>query len=187
MKGFVAGWLVIVSAGIFCLARYDGTPAPAHGVAAVWPAKTAVDLDRTRATLVIAVHPRCSCTHASLNELARMLPRMREARIVILLLESDKLQGREAEFREVASGLRAELVPDRNGREASLFGLTTSGEVAVYGPHGDLLYSGGITGMRGHEGDNPGEEGAIAAVNRSSTSQPGMAPVFGCSLKADNQ
>lgn len=42
---------------------------------------------------------------------------------------------------------------DENGVEARRFGSATSGQVALYSGEGQLLFSGGITGSRGHSGE----------------------------------
>ena len=66
---------------------------------------------------------------------------------------------------------------------ARQFGVQTSGHTLVYGPDGSLLFSGGITGSRGHLGDNR----SFAAVSRIITNHSiqlarTTAPVFGCEL-----
>jgi hypothetical protein len=50
---------------------------------------------------------------------------------------------------------------------------------------GVLRYSGGITGARGHAGDNAGLRALTTALERPS---PGVAgPVFGCPLEAEGR
>ena len=129
-----------------------------------------------------AVHPQCSCTHASLNELQRMLPRMEnKARVVVLLLGKSGNR-----YEDAVTQMHLESLRDPSGSEARRFGLITSGEVAVYSAGGDLLYTGGITGARAHEGDNSGEDAAIAAIAGERIAQK-QAPVFGCELNSGAQ
>jgi hypothetical protein len=73
------------------------------------------------------------------------------------------------------------ILIDREGVEASHFGAFTSGQVALYDQKGCLVYSGGITGARGHRGDNPGEQAVIAAVNQGARSLR-QSSVYGCPL-----
>jgi hypothetical protein len=73
------------------------------------------------------------------------------------------------------------VAPDRNGVEARRFGAGTSGHVVIYGGDGRLLFSGGITGARGHVGDNVGLERAIASL-RADSPTCARSPVFGCLL-----
>jgi hypothetical protein len=70
---------------------------------------------------------------------------------------------------------------DLDGRQARLFGAATSGYVVLYDPRGQLLFKGGITGSRGHAGDNAGEN-AVASLLAGQ--RPGLrqTPVYGCSL-----
>jgi hypothetical protein len=71
--------------------------------------------------------------------------------------------------------------PDPDGAIAQAFGAYTSGQVLVYGADGGLLFNGGITASRGHEGDNPGRA-AIVARLRDQVPAPSTASVFGCAL-----
>jgi hypothetical protein len=70
---------------------------------------------------------------------------------------------------------------DEGGALSRRFGVLTSGHVLLYDRGGRLLFSGGITGARGHRGDNEGRRAVLARllgepVERSS------APAFGCPL-----
>jgi hypothetical protein len=76
-------------------------------------------------------------------------------------------------------GLR--VVIDPGGRFAAKLGATTSGHVLLYGADGALLYSGGITPARAHEGDTPGQTAIVAALYGKTPAVRG-APVFGCGL-----
>jgi hypothetical protein len=73
------------------------------------------------------------------------------------------------------------LKVDIDGIAAKRFGAATSGHVIVYDPSGSLVFEGGITAGRGHQGDNTGQiaiidivEGRIPTVNHM--------PVFGCEI-----
>ena len=79
------------------------------------------------------------------------------------------------------------VVRDDDGLEARRFGAATSGQSLLYDVNGRLLFSGGITGSRGHSGDNAGRTAMLALLQHA---PPGRdsAFVFGCSLFAsDNQ
>jgi hypothetical protein len=101
-----------------------------------------------------------------------------KARTIVLL------QGKNGNrYEDAVTQMHLEFMHDPTGNEARRFGLTTSGEVAVYSAGGDLLYTGGITGARAHEGDNSGEDAAVAAVLGERSAQK-QAPVFGCELNS---
>jgi hypothetical protein len=71
---------------------------------------------------------------------------------------------------------------DVDGAEAARFGAATSGEVVLYGADGKLRFRGGITGVRGHEGDNLGLQKLMAAV-ASAPAGVGESKVYGCALQ----
>jgi hypothetical protein len=76
-------------------------------------------------------------------------------------------------------GVKAIL--DGDGREARMFQAMTSGHTLVYDPQGRLLFSGGITGSRGHFGDNAGQMSVVSIVNAETPNQTETS-VFGCPL-----
>ncbi len=73
------------------------------------------------------------------------------------------------------------VATDDKGVEARRFGSKTSGQVALYGAEGELLFSGGITGSRGHSGDNEGRT-AILSLLATGKTERAKTPVFGCPL-----
>lgn len=70
---------------------------------------------------------------------------------------------------------------DKDGSEAARFGALTSGQVVLYGPSGNLLFTGGITESRGHAGDNAGRSAIESLVNQGKA-QIDQSFVFGCPL-----
>lgn len=73
------------------------------------------------------------------------------------------------------------VVADDNGIEASRFNAVTSGQTALYDADGHLLFSGGITGARGHSGDNAGRSAIVSLLNTVDAERTETA-VFGCPL-----
>jgi hypothetical protein len=71
---------------------------------------------------------------------------------------------------------------DVGGTEQQTFGARSSGEVFLYNPGGDLLFHGGITGSRGHEGDNVGRS-QVEAILLHERPTIAKTPVFGCELQ----
>jgi hypothetical protein len=70
---------------------------------------------------------------------------------------------------------------DEGGAEARLFNSSTSGQAILYDATGHLLFSGGITGSRGHSGDNAGRSAIVAFVNAGAADRAETF-VFGCPL-----
>jgi len=73
------------------------------------------------------------------------------------------------------------IMVDRDGVEAKRFHGYTSGQTLVYDANGRLLYNGGLTAARGHEGDNAGRRAVIALLNGEARG-PLVHNVFGCLL-----
>ena len=84
-------------------------------------------------------------------------------------------------WREALAIPGVHVVTDPNGREAGRFGVKGSGHVLLYQPAGQLVFSGGITPSRGHEGDNPGRSAIISRVLQG-RSPVDHTPVYGCPL-----
>jgi hypothetical protein len=72
-------------------------------------------------------------------------------------------------------------VVDDDGNEAQHFHSATSGQTMLYDADGRLLFSGGITGSRGHYGDNAGLS-AIESLVNTGTAERSESFVFGCPL-----
>lgn len=81
---------------------------------------------------------------------------------------------------EAIPGVKSQI--DNEGREAALFGAESSGYVVLYNPDGKLLFSGGITSARGHEGDNAGENLVLVGLS-GHVAKLKHTPVYGCSLQ----
>jgi hypothetical protein len=79
-----------------------------------------------------------------------------------------------------------EVAADQGGAMAARFGATTSGQAVLFSPAGDQLFSGGITGARGHQGENRGRNSVVAMV-LGRPADTNQTPVFGCSLVEPDQ
>jgi hypothetical protein len=181
----VVVWTVIVGVGGTWLWRYAATA----GVAAVppeqWPAASAIEREASGATLVMLAHPRCPCTRASVAELAVLMSRIgARARAHVLFVRP---RGADADWDKTTLWQAAAAIPgvvvhaDPGGAEAALFRAVTSGQLIVYDASGKLRFRGGITGARGHEGDNVGLARALALINGGRADQ-NESKVFGCAL-----
>jgi hypothetical protein len=180
-------WAVIVVAGLAALAAYDNRPGAAADAPARWPAASRLPRDPHRPTLVMLAHPRCSCTQASLAELAEVLARAPErAQVYVVFIRPTRVAG-DGDWDRTGLRRAAEAIPgvtvvrDDDGREAALFQARTSGQTLLYAPDGRLLFSGGTTGARGHAGDNAGRATLVSILADRQTPRPAT-PVYGCSL-----
>jgi hypothetical protein len=131
------------------------------------------------------MHPRCSCSRASLQELSRLLARFQEhVSAAILFYSPDGVEHdwEKTDLWSTASSLPGvQVVRDINGAEAKLFQVYTSGYTVLYNTAGHLLFHGGITPSRGHSGDNAGSQ-AIATLLTHDLTDRQHTPVFGCDV-----
>lgn len=135
--------------------------------------------------LVMAIHPKCPCTRASLAELEKLLAREPERfRCEVLIYQPDDQPEPwiDTETVRVASALRGVTVsPDIAATRASRMGILTSGGVVLFDPAGAPRFYGGITPSRNHQGDNVGSV-SILALLRGSRPAAHSSPVYGCSI-----
>jgi hypothetical protein len=78
-----------------------------------------------------------------------------------------------------------QVISDKDGSEARRFDAKTSGEVRLYDVDGTLVFYGGITGARGHAGDNLGSDTVFACLQGDQPKEPGTFS-FGCPLFSTN-
>lgn len=179
-------WLACVAAGMGILVRYSLAPGRSGTPPAVWPAASRLDRLPHGYTLVLAAHPHCPCTRASLAELAVIMTRCRgRVATQVLFVQPDGFSNAWVKtdlWRTVEAMPGATPVLDPRGREARRFEAFTSGQAALYDPDGRLAFSGGITGARGHEGPNAGLSAVLARVERGTGGEI-QTPVYGCPLE----
>jgi hypothetical protein len=178
-------WILTVASGLSVLWAYENRPgAPAHAPAR-WPAQSALARTSDRPTMIFLAHPRCDCTRASVGELAQILAHAAKApKVYVLVLRpagfADGWEKTDI-WHSAAALPNVTVLRDDDGVEARRFGVETSGQTLLYDRTGSLVFSGGITGARGHAGDNAGES-ALVALLTGGTADRHAASVFGCSL-----
>jgi hypothetical protein len=178
-------WGIAVGAGMVWLMQYSGTPGLPGTPPAEWPVRA--HLARGPYTLVMAAHPKCPCTRASLDELAVLMAdsRGRMAAYVLFLAPVDE----RPDWWETSLWRAAARIPgvtpvvDRGGVLQHVFGALTSGSVAVYDSSNHLRFSGGLTAARGHAGINAGRVSLIALMDSRQRVATAITPVFGCPLQ----
>lgn len=186
LRAACAAWFVLILCGSALLWRHAMTPGPPTEHPELWPGATGLRAAGTIPRLLVVMHPHCPCSAATLTELAALLQESsrRVDTSVIFVRPAEVPAGWE----QSATLARARALPgvvvviDEAGREAARFGVHTSGQALVYRPDGRLAFSGGLTGTRGHAGDNPGRQAALAAI--AGAQGPARSPVFGCPVAA---
>ena len=178
-------WAVAVVVSSAFLIRYEMTPGPDRVAPLKWPARASEPRDSKLPTLVMFAHPRCPCTRATLGELELLMARCQGRLTVQVFFIRPK--GSTTDWKETDLWRKASAIPgvsvrwDDAGIEARRFHAETSGQVALYGEDGALLFRGGITMARGHSGDNPGRS-ALQALVEHRASAVTKTPVFGCPI-----
>jgi hypothetical protein len=130
-------------------------------------------------------HPKCPCTHASLDELAALMAESRgrvSARVCFFQPANSGADWRETSLWKEAAAISGVIVfPDEAGREAARFGVETSGDIVLYDPGGRLAFHGGITVARGRAGESAGRA-VLAGLLAGNTPSRTTTPVYGCPL-----
>jgi hypothetical protein len=176
-------WTVTIGAAFNAIRRFETTPGLAAVTGPSWPAGSTVPRQSGEWSLVMLVHPHCSCSRASVQELQAVLEKSPSVQPYVLVYRPGDFKAgwENGAVLDAASRLRrTKVIIDENGREAKRFGGFTSGQTLLYDRQGRLRYAGGITSLRGHSGINSGRVDVIKIA--SSGEGSGSHPVFGCAI-----
>ncbi len=172
--------------GLKTLIAFDQTAGPVAAAPGRWPVSSAIKRVSGRPQLLLFVHPFCTCTVATMAELAQLQVRRKPgtiAPVVTFLFYRPRNSGWGPNdlWNKAKSIENAHAVWDDDGRESRRFGARTSGYALLYSAEGELLFGGGVTGSRGHEGDNDGLDLLEASLD-SRRPSGATSRVFGCAL-----
>ena len=183
--GFGLVWVFLLLAGIGWLERYSHTPGEQASIPAMWPQKSQLNRS-SHPTLLVFFHPECSCSEATMSELDRLLVKIpKSTNVYAVFVQPDGWSEAETKgdlWKRATKIPNVKTFIDRRRTEATLFGTLTSGHTLLYDKGGKLIFSGGITSARGHEGDNEGEDAIVKLFNSSAPIELARARVFGCEL-----
>jgi hypothetical protein len=150
-------WIGLIVSGFWLLAREHFTPVASSRQAGIFPSGSETQLASGKPTLLLFAHPQCPCTRATFHELDGLLEDTgnRVSIVVIFTIPNGVSPGWEQ-------------------------GELWKSAASTPGYH-VVLDSGGITGSRGHEGDNIGLT-AVESFILHGHASVSRTPVFGCSL-----
>lgn len=134
--------------------------------------------------IVVFAHPRCSCSEATLEQVARIQTQTDnlDVRIFFITPVGQPDAWAKTSLREQALRIPgAHVLNDPGGVIATQYGAKTSGQILLFDADGHLAFDGGITAFRGHYGDNDGSDAAVALLRRLAPRRR-TTPVFGCGL-----
>lgn len=189
LAAVVSLWFLLILSGAHALLRYESTPGAPGTPPAIWPSRTGIVRPPGKFTLVMLSHPDCPCTRASLAELESVIARTQGQLVGFIVFSkpgSSRAEIESSDLWHLASRIPA-ITPldDQRGTASQKFHGYVSGQTMLYDPAGRLIFSGGITSGRGHQGDNAGAEAVIRRVNGDGQA-PKSAAVFGCALHNPN-
>jgi len=177
-------WGVVVLASFIAIAVYAKIPGrqapPASQVGEHLP--TSVD---GAWRIVMAIHPRCPCSKASIANLQQLLQRDEKELAVDLYVYRPAASTRE--WSDTALVRQSQQLPsltlhdDIDGSAAREYGIETSGGIVLYSPEGVAVFYGGITPSRGHTGANEGLKAIEDAISGKPVALDSH-PVYGCPL-----
>ena len=178
-------WVCGVVASVVAVERYSNRDGSTTPLELVWPQESQLTLSPDTLTALIFAHPKCPCTQATVQEFQRIEarhPRAFDTIVVFPVTPAQEAAWRDTRLVRDAKQIQsATVVFDRGGVEARQFRCAVSGQVLLFAPDGHLLFSGGVTPARGHEGNNGGQE-AFEHQVENPDSPPLTFPVFGCGL-----
>jgi hypothetical protein len=197
---FVTGlWLLAVGFGLLVLLQYSYRPGAVGAALKRWPGETKLQFVDRKTNLIMFLHPKCPCSRASVREFEEIVARCHDllhAQIVFVQPHDVSDAWVKTDLWNAARAIPGAAVSiDSWGRSAEQFGARTSGHTLLFDSERALVFSGGITSSRGHEGDSAGRDAIVefmqtGASARHEQSQFSVleSPVFGCPLlgAADN-
>lgn len=181
----VIAWIACVAIGFYQLWAYSYKGAPQSLATEFWPPDSSLEAPSQRCVLLMFLHPECPCSLSTLSELDRLRALLDRDVDIRLLFVRPALcpEGWErGRLWNLATDMRGVSVAvDADGREARRFRARVSGETLLFDANGRLMFSGGLTDSRGHEGTSLGAEAVLERVAGRASSVY-RAPVLGCGL-----
>ena len=179
-----AGWLIAIAAGTAWSVAYSQAPGAAGTAPSTWPGGDAVGRTGGKPTLVLALHPACPCSQATLEQIDRLTTSHPGAfDVVVLFAGYDGLpRGADVLGPVLAQHRNIRRVDDRDAAIARRFGALTSGHAVLYDEAGRLRFSGGLTRARGEAGDSVPLAYLRAWAQGTRPAGAATFSVFGCAL-----
>lgn len=181
---FILFWLSVVSAGMALVWSYNHRPGQSAVAPKQWPSDSSIKRKQGY-TLLLLAHPKCPCTRATMEELAKLLTNTGggvETFILFVRPKGVPNDWTQTDLWQKAGTMPGVIVLDDNeGTEATRFGAHVSGQALLYNPRGELVFQGGLTESRGQVGDNTGRQAVEDLINQG-RSDRAQTDVFGCPL-----
>ena len=178
--------------GTWGLADYSNRPGLQGTTPETWPSELfdadsslAIGRAKGQRAVLLFYHPHCPCTKATVRCLERLSTRFSQKPDFVAIAfcpSSENESWIESPITDsLRKGQHTRIVVDWDGQLSRRFGVYTSGHTVVYDESGKLLFSGGFTPGRGHEGDGPAASELLERIN-GQTKTLTRWPVFGCAI-----
>jgi hypothetical protein len=178
-------WLGLIAAGMGLMMAYENTAGVSGSTPEEWPRASGLERTPDRATLVMAAHPKCPCTRATIEQLALAMAQSGgrvTAHVLFFRPKGASEDWSRTDLWKAAAAIPGVVVSsDEASREAARFGGETSGGIHLYDAAGRLIFRGGLTAARGQAGESDGLA-ALSALLAGRTSPLTRTPIFGCAL-----
>lgn len=182
LKLLMSCMLVGILGGLHLLMNYSAQAGAHSAVLNHWPSQSKLSLSQ-KPHLVMFLHPGCACSKASVAELSRLLAQAPELTTQIVFMRTSKIEKlfkANSLLAQVQNLPRTKIIFDEKGIESKIFGAETSGLTHLYNAKSELIFSGGLTMARGHEGDSVGKQSILAYLNGKESVKSSL--VFGCDI-----
>ena len=180
-------WIGLLFIGHLVLFEYELTPSPLANSKRVFPAHSGIQLAHGRQNIILFIHPACPCSAATVDEFHDLMQVGEKDSVGTVVFYMPAEKESEWELLPIVQSVKrirnVNIEYDNAGSEADRFGVTTSGHVLIYDSRGVLQFSGGITGSRGHSGDNHNFQLAKQSAEARRPRYT-VTPVYGCALRA---
>ncbi len=126
------------------------------------------------------VHPECTCTLASLEQLRRLEALTGNGIAADIVLWHPSVSHNQRDWTAESGG--AKIFNDQSGQEARPFGAKTSGQTLIYDEAGQLAYAGGLTVFRAEPGGDPLLQQILRGIGAPNQKTALEKAVFGCPI-----
>ncbi len=179
-------WASVLAVGMTMLHAHGARPGDPGSRRGRWPIDSTISRVADWPIILVFLDPRCPCARATIAELEIILASSGNQAMTRIVLVGSPEQGAawvdDGTWANLVKLPGVELLRDDQGLEAKRFGVATSGQVLVFHHDGELVFQGGITPSRGHQGANYGREAVIGLILGEKVSVSSF-PVFGCPLE----
>ena len=176
-------WSLFVAISFLWLLNYKGGAGAVSDPQKLLPLNAGI-VNTAQKSLYVFLHPNCSCSTATVNELKRLLHSIEVKPLVnIYFADVGDKEGiqQSSLWNSVSSIDGVKLLIDDDNEVIDLMGQKTSGNIVLYDEMGHLKFNGGITSSRGHEGDSKGKL-KLQALLRGENENAITINTYGCGL-----